>query len=160
METEEETEKIRRLAQCVRKTETPGIRRSAHCYSRAVYSAFSEIAVLREEGFSLTAIYKVMKAEGLLPEHARLNSFQKAFKKELARRSKMTKTQGTNNPSGGTNKKIPTEVSPVISERKKPEAKVAGREETGAERIKRMTSNTVHIGTGTIIKHADGSFDY
>ena len=53
MNADEEKEKIKRLTQRVKETETPGRRRVASCYSRVAYAVFHEITALREEGFSM-----------------------------------------------------------------------------------------------------------
>ena len=74
MDADEEQERIGNLVQRVREIETPGRYGAAYCYSKAVYAAFREISALRGEGFSMTAICKVMESDGLLPKSARYTS--------------------------------------------------------------------------------------
>ena len=98
MDADEEKARISNLIHRVRETETPGRYGAAYCYSKVVYAAFREISALREEGFSMTAICKIMESDGLLPKNASPFSFRRAFKRELARREKTAKIPGSNNP--------------------------------------------------------------
>ena len=147
MEADEEMEKIRCLVQRVRETKTPGRHGATYCYSRLVYVAFREIAALREERFSMAAICKVMESDGLLPERASLNSFRRAFRREVARRNK-----AANRVNAPVDKANPAAVSPNKAAQNK-------MGETEKELNRKMSGRVVNTGLGKIIKNSDGSFD-
>ena len=155
METDEAMEKIGRLVQRVKESETPGRHGAAYCYSRVVYAAFREIAALRDERFSLAAICRVMESDGLLPERACPHSFRRAFRRELDRRSKATMKQRGDNPGSGPSKKesvaLPRE-STAEGRGKSPIDKESGR-------FKQSAGNDPTSGGG-IKKLLDGSFEY
>jgi hypothetical protein len=154
VEANEEKEKIRRLVQRVKETETPGRHGAAFCYSRAVYAAFHEIAALREEKFSLAAICKVMESDGLLPERACPHSFRRAFRRELARRNKAAMTQRGDNQIGGVGRKESAAPPKEVEGRgKNPDYKES-------VNFRRQCGNDQILGSGVIKKLPDGSFVY
>ena len=156
-----------------------------YCYAKTVVTSFEEIQSLRTKGMRFDKICKLFETTGFLPENANVHSFRQAFLRESARRNRTNellrelkdgiarekqgkkpipaKTQipSGGNPAGGVNKKEPN-TPPLINQGgKRQEAEVArSREETEEERIKKMMSVTVNTGTGIIVKHPDGSFDY
>ena len=139
MGADEEMKRIS-LVQRVRETETPGKYGAAFCYSKAVYAAFGEILALREEGFSMVAICKVMKSDGLLPKNANPYSFRRAFKREFTRREKTAKIHGGNNPIGDVNES----AAPI-------------RKHIAADNGKNAIEKT---GGGAVKKLPNGSFEY
>lgn len=151
MEPDDEMEKIRNIVLSVRETETPGRHSEAFYYARAAYTAFREINALREEGFSMAAICKVMERDGLLPKDASRDSFRRAFRKELARRDRASK----HSISEARKKKPPAHVQKSAEEdmKKKP----VGME---AEKFKELIGNVVDTGTSVIRKLPGWSFDF
>jgi DNA-binding transcriptional MerR regulator len=155
---DDEREKIKRLALRVRETETPGRQGAAFCYSKAAYAAFSEITALREEGFSMATIHKVMESDGLLPKNSSPYSFRRAFRRESARRERAAKAPREEHPHSDTGKReaVTSATKPAAAD----EGKILDEEGAERERIRKMTSVTVKTANGTIVKHADGSFDF
>lgn len=158
MEPNDEREKIKRLALRVRETETPGRQGAAFCYSKAAYAAFREITALREEGFSMATIHKVMESDGLLPKNSSQYSFRRAFRRESARRERAAKAPRNEHPGNDTGKR--EAVTPAGKTAAAEGEKILDGAEAERERIKKMTSVTVKTANGTIVKHADGSFDF
>jgi DNA-binding transcriptional MerR regulator len=150
VEPNDEREKIKRLVLRVRETETPGRQGAAFCYAKAAYAAFREITALRDEGFSMAAIHKVMEIDGLLPENSSPHSFRRAFRRELARRDRAATATRNEHQDSDTGKQEAASGS----------AKPSEGAEAERERIRRQASATAKTGSGAIVKRADGGFDF
>jgi DNA-binding transcriptional MerR regulator len=151
VETDDEMEKIRNIVLNVRETEIPGRHSEAFYYAKTAYTAIREISALREEGFSMAAICKVMERDGLLPKDASRNSFRRAFRKELARRDRASKLSISE-----TRKKEPQARSKKSAETDKEKNPVS----MEAEKFKELTGSVVDTGTSVIRKLPGGSFDF
>ena len=77
----------------IRKTESPGRKGGAFPYAKTIYGYYAEIQELSDEGFSLATICSYFQKKGILPGDADVHSFRRAFRREVARRKKVTKTK-------------------------------------------------------------------
>jgi len=162
LETQRIESAVKEAAESIRKT--PAVRRRKNVsYAAVVKVGYEEIQKLRNDGYSYDVICEVLSEKGVLAVDASPKNLRTAFMREAKRRFSRTQEESSTNIANiGSMKKVMQDGLAAINPngaapKKKAEA---GKTETMEERIKRMTSNTVHIGTGTIIKHADGSFDY
>ena len=161
--------------------EKPLRRKGGYVYSIAARNFFNKIKVLRNRGFSFIQICGAFEKTGLLTEESNPYSFRQAFLRESAKRDRINELlrelkddpavekpapareqiQSGDNSASGVNKKDSSTPLLINQEKKRQETKIARScEETEEERIKKMMSVTVNTGTGIIVKHPDGSFDY
>lgn len=82
------------LLEEIRATEIPGKRGGDFFYARVVHSYFDEIEKLKSEGFSLATICNFLEKKGVLPPDSDPYSFRRAFRRKLARKSKISKEEG------------------------------------------------------------------
>jgi hypothetical protein len=118
----------------------------ANSYSRTVFSAFEKIRALREKRVSFERICRSFETSGMLPENANLHSFRQAYLRERARRSKAGSDAAKKAPLSPARPAMPDNA--------------AGAENAEKERARKLAGTVVNTGTGKIIKHADGSFEY
>ena len=113
------------LLEEIRTTETPGKRGGEFLYAQAVYSCFSDIEILKAEGFTLATICKYLEKREILPKNSDPHSFCRAFRREIKRRQraelKEVNTDDTTKRNINTEENFQKRDVSKISEQKKPE---------------------------------------
>jgi hypothetical protein len=128
-------------------------------YVKTVLEAFDEIQSLITKGVRFDRICEAFKASGLLPENAGVHSFRQAFRRERKKR----RENSSSSQKMDSGKAVPAlEALPKPAADKSPGVEAAKNEtrETEKERLKKMLGVEVDTGLGTIVKHADGTFEY
>ncbi len=138
------------------KEETTAVQREAFVYSKIVGVCYDDIRELHEEGYSLEKICRSLEENSLLPDGADSDSFRKAWRRERKRREECPIKQRKGNNGDDTQKKS----GPGNSELPDGKSTVKEGDATELARIRKLISTTVETGTGTIVKHPNGSFDF
>lgn len=161
--------------------ETPRWKKGGYAYSNAAKRFYGKIRALRDRGFSFIQICDGFEKMGLLATGSKPYSLRQAFFREIARRNRTSELlrEIRDGPPAGEQAReaSPARKAPSVSEnvksirtpniapppaRREPPsaATIPESEEAMQERIKRMTSSEINTGTGKIVKHHDGTFDY
>lgn len=156
---EEANEGIKRVIQKLR-DEVPLRKCDAMIYAARAREYCQEIQRMRNDGFSYLQICRAFEEERLLPENSKADSFRQACRRAFIK-------QGKRKDLAVARKEAPAPVTGKASEGppKKGEASHEASTQTAEalerERRKKLgLDKPIFTGTGTIIKHADGSFDF
>ena len=156
---EEANEGIERVIQKLR-NEVPLRKCDAMIYAARAREYCKEIQRMRNDGFSYLQICRAFEEERLLPENSNVDSFRQACRRAFIK-------QGKHKDLAVAKKEAPEPVTGKAPEGppKKEEARreVATQTAEALERERRKKlglDKPIYTGTGRIIKHADGSFDF
>jgi hypothetical protein len=143
--------------------ETPLNRKGGHIHSDTAKKFFGKIESLRRRGFSFIQLCVAFEKAGLLPENSNPYSLRQAFLREMARRAKAEELLKEVKKGGEAEETVSVNAAPPVraaGAAKKENGGAAARNESGEERVRRLTGTVVDTGLGKIVKHSDGSFEY
>jgi len=136
-------------------------------YSKLMRESFESVRKLRAERFKFSDICRAYVKTGVLPTDAEPSSFRKAFRNEAKRRARDIElekrvTDNRATPPGHDAKGVGKTKN--TSDIRISSADTSGLSENTSvsitERAMKNTATKVNMGGTTIIKYADGSFDY
>lgn len=147
---DEKVVKVADILAEIRNVASPGRSGKAYPYAQTIYACFSEIEKLIDAGFTMATICKYLEGEGVLPNGADIHSFRRAFRREVARRSRQSTRSGIKEKNDTSKKVHSNEGVRDMSALKSPLA---------SEREMSRSGRVVKTGMTKILKKSDGSFE-
>jgi hypothetical protein len=145
------------------RNEAPLNRNGGHVHSDTAKKFFDKIESLRRRGFSFIQLCGAFEKAGILPENSNPYSLRQAFLREAARRAKAEELLAEVKKGGETDAAVSANATPPVrtaDTAKQENGGTAAKNESGEERVRRLTGTVVDTGLGKIVKHSDGSFEY